>query len=153
MKRILHILLVFSMAFLSSCAPQISTVFVKKNSSRAQVQRDFDACKIKSFREIPQNIVSTYHPGVNNPGTLSCNTIGSYTSCNRIGALYIPPSEDHEDVNAGLRDRYMINCMSKKGYDAVDVPVCSMGQQEHLPTRAKDLTGSDCIDPRAQSLE
>jgi len=108
---------------LCGCSPSAPTAY-KAGSTGLQRQSDYDQCRIASFREIPQTMVSQVSPGYSNPGTISCNTIGSHTSCQRVGAINIPASVSTYDANDDLRYRYMLRCMSDKGYSFTNVPTC-----------------------------
>jgi hypothetical protein len=150
MQKWLVILMIFS---LTACA-EPTAFYYKKSMVLATKQKDYDACKIKSFKQIPQNIITTYHPGVHNPGTLSCNTIGTYTSCNRVGALDIPASSSSRDANEGMRARFIEECMTGKGYSLVEVPMCSLSEQGYNPLQpAPSLDKIKCLDSDAPTLD
>ncbi len=150
MQKWFALLMVFS---LTGCA-DTTAFYYKKGMVLASKQKDYDACKIKSFKEIPQNIVTTYNPGVHNPGTLSCNTIGTYTSCNRVGALNIPASSSSQDANEGVRARFIAECMNNKGYILVDMPTCGLGDEGYNPLqKAPALNKIKCVDFDAPTLD
>ena len=138
---------------LTACA-QSTAFFYKPGTIQVSKQKDYDACKIKSFKEIPQNIVTTYNPGVDNPGTLSCYTIGATTQCNRVGALYIAPSTSSEDVNEGMRARFILDCMNKKGYVLLKMPICKIGETGYNSRqKAPSLDKIKCLDSKSPAFD
>jgi hypothetical protein len=115
-----------TLAVLAGC--QVGPQFTAYKAGTVQSERQlaFDQCKIASLQEIPQSIATSVSPGYYNPGTLSCSTVGNYTSCNRVGAVDIPATASSYDVNDGLRNRYLMRCMADKGYTMLEkIPVCS----------------------------
>lgn len=138
---------------LTACAS--STPFYYKQGSMLGVrQKDYDACKIKSFKDIPQNIVTTYTPGVHDPGNVVCSTTGTFTNCQRIGGVDIPASSTSYDVNASLRARFITQCMADKGYQRLDMPTCALGVDGYdTLQKTPALRDIKCISLTAPSLE
>ena len=101
----------------------------KPGATMADKQAALDSCKIASFKEIPQSVVSETSGGYYNPGTLQCSTIGGITSCNRVGEVNIAPTTNTYDVNGSLRQRYIAQCLRGKGYTASTLPRCTPGEQ------------------------
>lgn len=97
----------------------------KPNSTISDKQAALDQCRIASFRDIPQTVVSEQRGGYSNPGTLQCSTIGGITNCNRIGAVNIPARTETYDVNAELRARYIDRCLESAGYKIYPLSQCS----------------------------
>jgi hypothetical protein len=143
---------IFIFVFLAGCAPQ--SIYHKKGMVLSSVQKDYDACKIKSFKEIPLNNIVTYSPGVHNPGSLSCYTIGSLTNCNRIGALDIPERISSRDENEEMRTRFINSCMNNKGYTYVELPVCGFDEEGYNALqKAPSLDKIKCLDIESPMLD
>ena len=116
--------LAFSL-FLTACQTGPQYVAYKSGTTFSNRQLDYDQCKILALNEIPTDIRTQYSPGYYKPGSLSCSTIGNYTSCNRIGAVDIPASASQYDANSNLRQRSVMRCMAAKGYQFLEkVPMC-----------------------------
>jgi hypothetical protein len=97
----------------------------KAGTTYTQRQSEYDSCKIQSFSQIPQNVATNIVGGYSNPGTVYCNKIGNGVTCNNVGAVNIPARAESYDVNQGLRDRFIADCMANKGYRIVTRNVCS----------------------------
>lgn len=111
--------------FLVACQSGPYQTAYKAGTLYSERQRDYDMCKIQSFREIPQNLAVETKPGYYNPGTVQCTNIGNYTSCQNVGAVNIPATSSTYDVNENIRFRFIDNCMSAKGYQFIQLPVCT----------------------------
>lgn len=121
----------------------------KAGSVRSERQLAVDECRIASFQQIPQNIATQVNPGYSNPGSISCNTIGGYTNCNRVGAINIPATAVNYDVNGELRARYIDRCLAEKGFAVVEMPICGPNQpgpDQNLPQ--PDLAQIPCVPNR-----
>lgn len=101
---------------LAGCVSSPQAVVTKPGVSPAGVQAAVDSCKIASFKEIPQTMATDYRPGVHTPGSVQCNAIGTYVSCQNVGGVNIPASSTSYDVNSDLRDRYITNCLERRGF-------------------------------------
>lgn len=123
---------------LSGCQTEPTRTITKPGATYAQTQAALDACKIASFREIPQSMAAETSGGFYNPGTVQCSSVGGFTTCNRIGAVNIPASTSTYDVNAGLRDRYIDQCLRAKGFEVLDLPTCSSAEQTKKAKAMKD---------------
>ncbi len=152
MKNLFVILAVIT---LSACAPTTTTMYYKQGAQLPVTQQHYDSCKIRSFKEIPQNIITDYYPGSHDPGRLRCrNTIPGYADCERIGGHSIPPSVTHRDANAGLRDRFMQNCMAEKGYTLMTFRYCEDGQLGYHPLNsAPPLNQIYCVQRNTPQLQ
>ncbi|MBX4996717.1 hypothetical protein HJB72_01760 [Rhizobium lentis] len=115
-----------ALAAIAGCQSAPRYTPYKAGTVQSDRQLAFDQCKIASLQEIPQSMAISTSPGYYNPGTLSCSTIGNYTSCNRVGEVNIPASTSTYDQNGGLRERYLMRCMASKGYTMLEkLPLCS----------------------------
>lgn len=110
--------------FLASCQTGPVIIPFKAGTLRAERLRDIDACKIASFKEIPQTIATQINPGYSSAPTIHCSNIGGVATCNTFGGINIPPSSYNYDVNEGLRDRYIERCLQGKGYSFIERPIC-----------------------------
>ena len=112
---------------LSGCAvqPAKETTLVHKTGSTIySKQRDFDECKIASFRSIPQAIGHRTYGGSYDPGRTECVNINGSLSCRNIGAYYSPPQISNFDMNQRLRNDYVDRCIAAKGYKRYVKPYC-----------------------------
>ncbi|MBZ9683126.1 hypothetical protein LB531_20930 [Mesorhizobium sp. CO1-1-2] len=115
-----------ALAVVAGCQTGPVPIIYKPGADLNSTLAATDQCKIDSFKEIPQSIATDYHPGYSNPGTVQCNTYGTMTTCNRVGAVDIPASSNTYDVNASLRDRYIQRCLEGKGFGVkMDGRACS----------------------------
>lgn len=139
---------------LAGCGPQTTTLYYKSGMTITSKQKDYDACKIESFKKVPQNVVTTFHPGIYNPGTVSCYNMGYNTSCHTVGAMNIPPSTSSRDVNEALRDRFITSCMGDKGYQLVEFMNCKDGEIGYNALqKAPPLDRAGCYDSRSPALQ
>ncbi|MER8938734.1 hypothetical protein NKH82_04405 [Mesorhizobium sp. M0915] len=109
-------LILAALAALSGCQTGPVPIVFKPGVDVGSTVAAMDQCKINSFREIPQSLATDVNPGYNNPGTIQCNTYGTMTTCNRVGAINIPASSTTYDVNGELRDRYIQRCLQGQGF-------------------------------------
>ena len=117
-------------------------------------QRDYDDCKIQSIQQIPQNMITKIDPGVYNPGTLSCQPVGFGTECKTVGDINIPPSSHTYDTNAGLRARFIDDCMFDKGYQSAVLPDCQDNEIGYNSlTQAPPIYEVRCFDPNSPTIE
>ena len=150
MKVLLGILIFLS---LTSCAPTSAPFFYKMGSDYASKQRDMDQCKIRSFKDVPQNMVTTYTPPVNIPGTTSCNSIGGYMTCNEVGGYHTSGSSFSSDVNQSLRERVLLECMNNKGYKAVVLTFCKEGERGYNSFhKSPELNKIKCLEPNSPGI-
>lgn len=109
---------------LIGCAPQISTVAWKPGTTSEARQADIDDCQIAAMKDVPKDVRTDYDPGFSSPGTVQCNTIGTSTYCNTVGAVNIPGSVSQYDANSPLRTRVADRCLRAKGYEIFQLPKC-----------------------------
>lgn len=142
-----------TLAVLAGCQVGPRYVAYKAGTVQSDRQLAADQCKIASLQEIPQSMATSISPGYYNPGTLSCSTVGNYTTCNRVGEVDLPATAISYDQNRGLRDRYMARCMASKGYTMLgNIPVCSSEKERKAaltqpqPANASQLKCSAGVD-------
>lgn len=129
MKRFMPIALLM----LAGCQAGPQLTLYKAGSLPAERQAAYDACKIASFRDIPQSMVTEYTPGYHDPGILKCEADGGSTTCMTIGAFDMPPRAVTRDVNGALRQRAIERCLIAGGYRLLRLPPCSRASGQGLP--------------------
>ncbi|WJI80807.1 MULTISPECIES: hypothetical protein [unclassified Mesorhizobium] len=115
---------------ITGCQSAPAYIVYKPGVDLNTTQAAKDQCKIDSFKEIPQSLATDVNPGYSNPGTIQCNTYGTMTTCNRVGAVNIPASSTTYDVNDGLRDRYITRCLEAKGFGVKLARSCASKAEE-----------------------
>lgn len=126
---------------LAACqSPSSSFVVWKPGASYDQTQRDTDQCRIAALREVPQSLATQVSGGVYVPGNVQCSTIGTLTSCNRVGGVNIPASSTTYDVNEELRSRQINRCLQAKGYSVTVLPDC-VGDTQKTKAAADKAAG------------
>jgi len=110
---------------LSGCGPTSTPFTYKQGTTIYKKQADFDDCKIKSFRVIPQALAQNVTPGTSSSGTTYCSGSGNNISCNTYGAYTTAPTVQTYDVNDRLRTNFIGQCMAGYGYVRVQLPFCT----------------------------
>lgn len=141
MKRFLPIVSLI----LAGCQAGPQLTLYKAGSLPAERQAAYDTCKIASFRDIPQSMVTEYTPGYRDPGILQCDVDGTSTSCWTVGAFDMPPRAISRDVNAALRARAVERCLNAGGYQLLRLPPCKAAERQSLlarpqPENARQMT-------------
>jgi hypothetical protein len=116
---------VVALVTLSGCVSGPLPIVHKEGTTLNQRSAVYDHCQIASFKDVPQVMTSETIGGYDSPGTIQCNTIGSTTYCNTVGAIHVPPRTMTYDVNQPLRDRYISRCIAAQGYSIISKPVCT----------------------------
>lgn len=133
-----RIYLTVTMLALAACTSTEPVKFLyKPGATEAGKQAAIDQCRIASFREIPQAMVSETSGGYYNPGNLQCSSVGGMTNCYRVGAVDIPPTTTTYDVNGELRGRYIDQCLQANGFSITVIPQCK--------TEADRKTAADAV--------
>lgn len=124
MRKVRVVLLVgLSLAACTTANQQI-TYLSKPGVDGPGTQAAMDQCRIASFKEIPQAMVTDVQSGLNIPGTVHCNTFGSTTTCNQSGGVNIPATAQTYDANDSLRNRFLEKCMRNAGFTVTMLPLC-----------------------------
>lgn len=144
MKKLFSIVVIG--AFLAACGTMSTTALFKPGTGSAQKQRDLDQCKIASLRSIPQAFITTTTGGFYDPGGVSCYSRRyGRTVCNRFGDIYMPPAFFTVDQNDGLRWRFVLGCLQKKGYTIVSkLPACTGRQERQRALAARTMASFTC---------
>ena len=96
----------------------------KLGSNSADRGKALDMCQFEAIKAVPRALSTTTKKGYSDPGTLQCSTIGTMTSCNRVGAFNTPSTSTTTDANVELRDRYTARCLERAGYAVFKKPLC-----------------------------
>lgn len=125
-------------ALLAGCVSGPVNMIHRTGSTFAERQLADDECSIASLQAIPQAMVTQTSGGYSNPGTLQCSTIGNMTTCNRIGAVDVPARSTTSDANQDLRDRYIERCLASKGFDLIQMPLCTSAKDSSQYKATRD---------------
>lgn len=99
-------LLVGVTAIVAGCMP--TAAWYKGSVSQRRANDQFTTCQVKAVKDVPTSIESQI-------------TGGYY-----IGYIWIPTASD-VDTNDGLRSKVVAQCMTRKGFQAVELPLCAGG--------------------------
>lgn len=139
---------------LSGCQTGPSLVAFKPGTTFNDRQLAYDQCKIEALQSVPSDVRTQFNPGYYNPGSLSCSTYGSYTSCNRVGAVDIPATATQYDANSSLRQRTIMRCMEAKGYRFLqEVPMCRSDKDRYAAMNSPQPETPQNICNAGRSLE
>ncbi|HBN29930.1 MAG TPA: hypothetical protein DD416_01590 [Rhodobacteraceae bacterium] len=95
--------LLISMAIsLSGCLP---TGWYNASVTQSRANGDLTNCQVRAVNDVPTNIQT--------------QTTGGYF----IGYIYIP-TQGSVDVNTTLREKVVAQCMTKRGYQTIELPLC-----------------------------
>lgn len=97
------LLSVTSMVILSGCVP--TTAWYKGSASQKRANSQLTECQVNATKDVPTSIEKKVTGGV------------------LIGYIYIPTTSD-VDTNDQLRNKVVAQCMTNKGYQPVELPVC-----------------------------
>lgn len=120
-------IMIFTVLLLVGCvssSPQTAFLIHKTGSNTAERKDAFELCEFEGIRNVPRAMVTDIDPGYSSPGTLQCNTVGTSTTCNRVGDINIPASSSTYDANEQIRDRYIQRCLRQKGFETYTRPIC-----------------------------
>lgn len=110
---------------LSACVSEIPNFLIHKEGSMYDDRmRQKDLCQFEAANAIPSAMAAQMSGGYYNPGSLHCSTVGTYTTCNNVGAINIPATATTYDANAELRERYVHRCLESAGYSVIPKPLC-----------------------------
>ena len=127
MKRALILLALV----LAGCAPTTATYHWKQGASMALLNDDLLTCRASAARDIPVDTRVGQTPIMQTPIQTICRpgaTPGE-TVCTTTGGDIYGGDVYSYDANAKLRGDYFGRCMSNKGYNVAEVPLCDSTQQ------------------------
>ena len=136
MKNI-HILSATLLMLTAACTWNDEIIY-KEGASINDYRSDLLQCKIDSFNKIPQKIVTERTPIVEIPEKETCiekkseNGLEITKECTKTGGGISGGEETSRDINEELRNDYLQNCMSVKGYSKVLLPVCEKDQVKNI---------------------
>lgn len=123
---------------LSACVPTSHAIYWKEGPNFAQRQSDFTDCEVEALNKVPNQTAVRSIPGYTtpiqvSPSSTQCYGYGNYASCNSSGSTVtggqvIGGGVETYDANLGLRDRVGRQCLSRRGYTLVTLPVCTTAQ-------------------------
>lgn len=93
-----------SLIFLTSCVP--TTAWYKGTITQNRANHDLTNCQANATKSIPTSIENKVTGGF------------------FIGYIYVPTTSD-VDTNNQLRNKVVAQCMTKKGFQSVELPVCT----------------------------
>lgn len=137
---------------LAGCQTGPETILYRQGSTFAQRQSAADACSIAALRAVPQSTAVASTPGYYNPGYTTCTPIGNSVSCSTVGAGYSPGSVYSYDPNQKLRDRQFAKCMVRKGYTAIERPICAPDSPAKYPHKQPPEDQIQCV-PRDRVVD
>lgn len=105
---------------LSACAPL--TLYHRAGVSVTKMERDTNACTVKSLAQVPVNTQIRQAPPRYVPGNRVCDAQGN---CRSGTGYYLPGPIYSVDVNKNLRRQTERQCMADKGYAPVSIPPCT----------------------------
>lgn len=103
---------------MSGCAPL--SIYYKPGASVARMNDDTLACQVEALKQAPVANQTRQDPPIYYPGRQYCNSNGCY----RTAGYWIPGRVYTVDTNLGLRTKLEQNCMAKRGYAPLSLPVC-----------------------------
>lgn len=128
---------------LTACAPL--PLYYKPGVSVARLQSDQTDCEVKALRDAPVAGQIRQRPPIFVPGEVFCDSAGN---CYSTPGYWIDGGIYTVDVNAGLRDRVVAQCMASKGYSPVQIPPCPVSVTSNVPAsqtqKLPPLSASSC---------
>lgn len=100
------------------------TVWYKEGASPAKINDAATNCAVQAARTVPQNPQIGQTPIYTTPMQTSCYGT-SYVTCTTTGGNIYGGNLYTYDANSGLRDAVMSQCMAKRGYQSVELALCS----------------------------
>ncbi|RCL01932.1 MAG: hypothetical protein JSC188_000550 [Candidatus Tokpelaia sp. JSC188] len=132
--------------FLAACGITSTTTLFKPGATHVQKQHDLDQCKIASLHSIPQAFTTVSTGGFYDLGDIQCYPIRQERMmCTRYGSGYTMPRYFSVDQNQGLRWRFMMECLQKKGYDIVNnLRACTTQEERSHAIAARTISAVTC---------
>lgn len=119
------LLVVFSLLLvLAGCAPSQFTGYWRSGVTVAQQQNDLTNCQVRAANQVPVSTQVRTTPTYTTPENTSCYNIGYSVNCTTTGGQVYGGDTYSYDVNADLRQRVVGQCMARRGYQAVTLPIC-----------------------------
>ena len=142
MKNVLKVVAAF--AVLSGCGPV--SMYYQPGVAVSRLDTDHTNCEVSALRDAPVANQIRRDPSIFIPSRSYCNSAGS---CYTRPGYWVHGDIYTVDVNAGLRQRVLDQCMQQKGYQQVSIPRCSQAVQNATPSAATQslpaLTEASCM--------
>lgn len=133
-------LILFAVA---ACGPL--SMYYREGASVTRMQTDTTECQVAALKEVPVANQVRQSPPVYWPGQTYCDGRGR---CYRSPGWWEPGRVYTVDANKALRDTVEAQCMARKGYRPVSLPLCKQSQKRGVApqrtTTLPQLTGSAC---------
>lgn len=113
-----------SIIFLAGCIPV--TAWHKGNVSQGRVNHEFTNCQVYAAKEVPTSIENKVTGGF------------------FVGYLWVPTTSD-VDTNNTLRDKVVAQCMSQKGFQKVELPLCPSNVKAPPMDKPAIITNKSCF--------
>lgn len=118
-------------ALMSACMPtQPYTVAWREGATAAQADSAQTDCLIEAANRVPQSTQAYTTPVYRSPSNVQCTTYGNYVSCHDYGGQVYGGQTRTYDANAELRRKATEQCLAKRGFSVVSIPVCTTEQQK-----------------------
>lgn len=126
--RMKHLVALFATGLaLAACAPL--SIYYRPDVSVARLQTDQTNCEVSALRDAPVANQVRERPPIYFPGRQICGPGGCYQS----GGYWVEGGLYTVDVNRGLRSRVEAQCMARKGYQPITVPLCNPAVKSAVP--------------------
>jgi len=113
----------FLIIALQACVPV--EVYHRAGVTPQKQSSDLVSCEVKAAREVPQNTQVGTTPIFVTPAQTNCYSSGYSTQCTTTGGQVSGGNVYSYDANAGLRSKYITQCMAEKGYAKYALPQCA----------------------------
>ena len=140
-----YLALAASSLFLFGCVTD--TVWYREGAKPNKVNNDATNCAVDAAQRVPQNNQIGQTPVYGSPMQTYCSGT-YYVTCTTYGGNVSGGNLYSYDANAGLRDDVMEQCMGRKGYSRVELPVCSTEVASKItsyPATLPKLTETSCL--------
>lgn len=137
----------FGTLVLAGCVDTQPAYLVHKTGSAPTERMSaLTRCEVIALQAVPRAMATQMTGGYYNPGSIQCNTFGSMTTCNRVGAVNIAPTAYSYDANQELRMRVTSQCLNESGFDVFTRPRCVTDSQKNAYRAASNAPGQPPAD-------
>ncbi len=120
---------VISAVLVLGCVPTEPYTFAwREGATSSQANSAGTDCEIEAANRVPQSVQAYTTPIYRTPSNVQCNTIGTYVSCQEYGGQVYGGQTKTYDANAELRFKAVQQCLARKGFGMVSIPVCTKDQ-------------------------
>lgn len=129
---------------LSGCLPL--SLYYKDGAPVSKMESVLTDCELLALSKAPVIQDVEIIPGYSIPPRTTCDSHGN---CTTIPGRYRRTEVIVTDLNAGRRQKFEAQCMSRSGYRRVSIPTCSAGIANATPPRITTvlptLTAQSCV--------